>query len=46
MIMAGMSTRMITGGALVTQAFSDQIGAEGYSANAPGAVKLIKELVA
>lgn len=25
---------------------SDQIGADGYSADAPGAVKLVKQLVA
>jgi 5-methyltetrahydrofolate--homocysteine methyltransferase len=43
---AGMSTRTIIGGAPVTQAFSDQIGADGYSADAPGAVKLVKELMA
>ncbi len=42
---AGMSTQTIIGGAPVTQAFADQIGADGYSADAPGAVKLIKELV-
>ena len=27
-------------------AFADQIGAHGYSADAPGAVKLVKALVA
>jgi 5-methyltetrahydrofolate--homocysteine methyltransferase len=43
---AGMTTRTIIGGAPVTQAFSDQIGADGYSADAPGAVKLVKQLVA
>jgi 5-methyltetrahydrofolate--homocysteine methyltransferase len=43
---AGMTTRTIIGGAPVTQAFADQIGADGYSADAPGAVKLVKELVA
>jgi corrinoid protein of di/trimethylamine methyltransferase len=42
---AGMSTRTIIGGAPVTQAFADQIGADGYSADAPGAVKLVKQLV-
>ena len=36
----------IIGGAPVTQAFADQIGADGYSADAPGAVKLVKALVA
>jgi 5-methyltetrahydrofolate--homocysteine methyltransferase len=43
---AGMTTRTIIGGAPVTQAFADQIGADGYSADAPGAVKLVKALVA
>ncbi len=43
---AGMSVKTIIGGAPVTQAFSDQIGADGYSADAPGAVKLVKEIVA
>ena len=43
---AGMSTRTIIGGAPVTQAFADQVAADGYSADAPGAVKLVKELVA
>jgi 5-methyltetrahydrofolate--homocysteine methyltransferase len=43
---AGMATKTIIGGAPVTQAFADQIGADGYSADAPGAVKLVKELVA
>lgn len=32
---AGMATRIIIGGAPVTQAFADQIGAGGYSADAP-----------
>jgi 5-methyltetrahydrofolate--homocysteine methyltransferase len=43
---AGMTTRTIIGGAPVTQAYADQIGAAGYSADAPGAVKLVKQLVA
>jgi 5-methyltetrahydrofolate--homocysteine methyltransferase len=43
---AGMTTRTIIGGAPVTQSFADQIGADGYSADAPGAVKLVKQLVA
>jgi 5-methyltetrahydrofolate--homocysteine methyltransferase len=42
---AGMTTRTIIGGAPVTQAFADQIGADGYSADAPGAVKLVKEVL-
>jgi methanogenic corrinoid protein MtbC1 len=42
---AGMSVKTIIGGAPVTQAFADQIGANGFSADAPGAVKLVKQLV-
>jgi 5-methyltetrahydrofolate--homocysteine methyltransferase len=42
---AGMTVKTIIGGAPVTQAFADQIGADGYSADAPGAVKLVKQLV-
>ena len=43
---AGLSVKTIIGGAPVTQAFADQIGADGYSADAPGAVKLVKQMVA
>jgi 5-methyltetrahydrofolate--homocysteine methyltransferase len=43
---AGMSVKTIVGGAPVTQAFADRIGADGYSLDAPGAVKLVKQLVA
>jgi len=43
---AGLAVKTIIGGAPVTKAFADQIGADGYSADAPGAVKLVKELMA
>jgi 5-methyltetrahydrofolate--homocysteine methyltransferase len=43
---AGMSTKTIIGGAPVTQAFADQIGADGYSADAPGAVEAVRRLIA
>jgi 5-methyltetrahydrofolate--homocysteine methyltransferase len=43
---AGITVKTIIGGAPVTQAFADQIGADGYSADAPGAVRLVKQLVA
>jgi 5-methyltetrahydrofolate--homocysteine methyltransferase len=43
---AGLATKTIIGGAPVTQAFADQIGADGFSSDAPGAVKLVKQLVA
>jgi 5-methyltetrahydrofolate--homocysteine methyltransferase len=42
---AGLTVKTIIGGAPVTQAFADQIGADGYSADAPRAVKLVKKLV-
>ena len=43
---AGITVKTSIGGAPVTQAFADQIGADGYSADAPGAVKLVKRLTA
>jgi 5-methyltetrahydrofolate--homocysteine methyltransferase len=43
---AGLATKTIIGGAPVTQAFADQIGADGFSSDAPGAVKLVKQFVA
>lgn len=38
-------TKIIVGGAPVTQAFADAIGADGYSADAYGAVKLVDQLL-
>jgi 5-methyltetrahydrofolate--homocysteine methyltransferase len=38
--------KIMIGGAPVTQAFADQIGADGYSSNAAGAADLAKKLVA
>lgn len=38
--------KIMVGGAPVNQAFADQIGADGYSANAPAAVELAKTLLA
>lgn len=37
--------KIMVGGAPVNQAFADQIGADGYSANAPAAVELAKTLL-
>ncbi|MFV2002475.1 MAG: cobalamin-dependent protein, partial [Paracoccaceae bacterium] len=37
---------IIIGGAPVTQSFADIIGADGYGADAPGAVRLVEQLVA
>ena len=42
----GLSARTLIGGAPVTQAFADQIGADGYSDNAPGAVEIARKLIA
>lgn len=39
------NTKVITGGAPVTQAYADQIGADGYGADAPGAVTLATNLL-
>jgi methanogenic corrinoid protein MtbC1 len=36
--------RVVVGGGPISQSFSDRIGADGYSASAPGAVKLVKQL--
>ncbi|MEN8210570.1 MAG: corrinoid protein [Thermodesulfobacteriota bacterium] len=43
---AGLKTKIIIGGAPVTDAYAQQINAHGFSDNAPGAVELIRELVA
>ena len=42
---AGIASRIIIGGAPVDKTFADRIGADGYSADAAGAVKLVKQLV-
>ena len=39
------SVKIIVGGAPVTRAFADQIGADGYGYDAPGAAQKCKELV-
>jgi len=43
---AGIPARIMIGGAPVTQAYADKIGADGYAADAPSAVDLAKTLVA
>jgi 5-methyltetrahydrofolate--homocysteine methyltransferase len=40
------SPKTMVGGAPVTQAFADKIGADGYSPDAPGAVTVARRLVA
>ncbi len=39
------SVKIIVGGAPVTQAFADEIGADGYGYDSPGAAQKCKELV-
>jgi methanogenic corrinoid protein MtbC1 len=41
----GLGVKVLVGGAPVTQAFSDQIGANGYSEDAPSAVALARKLM-
>lgn len=41
----GRGTRVIIGGAPVTQAYCDEIGADGYSEDANGAVKLLDKML-
>ena len=43
---AGLKVKTIIGGAPVTDAYAQQIGADGFRNNAPGAVELIRKLVA
>ena len=43
---AGLKAKIIVGGAPVTDAYAQQISADGFSDNAPGAVELIRKLVA
>ncbi len=42
---ASLPVKVIIGGAPVTQAFADQIKADGYSDDAPGGVELVRSLV-
>ncbi|MFW2365104.1 MAG: cobalamin-dependent protein [Desulforhopalus sp.] len=43
---ANIAAKIIIGGAPVTESFSKEIGADGYSPDAAGAVRLIKEIIA
>ena len=43
---AEIVAKAIIGGAPVTEAYADQIGADGYSDDAPGAVELARQLMA
>ena len=42
---SGMANKMIVGGAPVSKAFAEKIGADGYSHDAPGAVNLIRTII-
>ena len=42
----GVSVKIMVGGAPITQAFADEIGADGYSTDAASAAELAKALVA
>lgn len=41
----GVTSKVIIGGAVITQDFADEIGADGYSKDAQEAVKLVKKLL-
>ena len=43
---AGVKAKVIIGGAPVTQAYADKIGADGYAADAASAVDIVKKFVA
>ncbi len=43
---AGVSVKIMIGGAPVTQGYADKIGADGYAADAASAVDMVKSLVA
>jgi 5-methyltetrahydrofolate--homocysteine methyltransferase len=43
---AGVSAKVLIGGAPVTQGYADKVGADGYAADAASAVDLAKSLVA
>jgi 5-methyltetrahydrofolate--homocysteine methyltransferase len=43
---SGIDAKFIVGGAPVTGEYAGKIGADGYGSDAPGAVQLIKDLVA
>ena len=42
---AGITAKLIIGGAVITQEYADEIGADGYSKDAADAVKLAKSLM-
>ena len=40
----GCTAKIIIGGACITESFKDEIGADGYSEDAAGCVKLVQSL--
>jgi 5-methyltetrahydrofolate--homocysteine methyltransferase len=42
----GLALKTMVGGAPVTEAFANKIGADGYSEDAPGAVELVRKFLA
>jgi methanogenic corrinoid protein MtbC1 len=42
---AGIAAKIMVGGAPVTQAYADKIGASGYAADAASAVDVAKKLL-
>ena len=42
----GLNTKIIVGGAPISQEYADKIGADGYSEDAPGCVELVKKIMA
>jgi methanogenic corrinoid protein MtbC1 len=42
---AGLEAKPIVGGAPITQAYADEIGAAGYAPDAGGAVRLVRDLM-
>jgi corrinoid protein of di/trimethylamine methyltransferase len=43
---SGLPVKTVIGGAPVNQEFADRIRADGYGADAPGAIRLIKDIIA
>ena len=41
----GCNSKIIVGGAAITQSFADEIGADGYSPDAADGVKLVERLL-
>ena len=42
----GCTAKIVIGGAAITESFSDEIGADGYSKDAAECVKLVERLLA